>query len=214
MSAGYSFRPRAWTLVLAAAGCAAGVALGQWQAGRADEKRAAAAALEQRRVTVSGAFRAELTVLLDNKLRHQRAGYEVITPLRILEHGGAEHVLVNRGWIAAGATRETLPAVRTPAGEVRIEGLQLERLPRVLVVEKSTGKLRQSVDVTAFAAETGLKLQPRVIEQHSALDDGLLREWPRAEMGAEKHDSYALQWYSLAGLAAALGIVFSFRRVA
>ena len=191
------------------------MALGQWQAGRAGEKRAAAAALEQRRVAVSGTFRAEHTVLLDNKLRHQRAGYEVITPLHIVKNGGAEHVLVNRGWIAAGATRDALPAVRTPAGEVRIEGVQLERFPRMLSLEKSSsGKVRQSIDIEQFAAQTGLRLQPRIIEQHSALDDGLLREWPRAERGAEKHDSYALQWYSLAGLAAALGIVFSFRRVA
>jgi cytochrome oxidase assembly protein ShyY1 len=30
----------------------------------------------------------------------------------------------------------------------------------------------------------------------------------------EKHDSYSLQWYSLAVLAAALGVIFCFRRVA
>ena len=211
MSAGYSFRPRLWTLALAAAACAAGIALGQWQTGRAEEKRAAAAQLEKRRVAVSGTFRPELTVLLDNKLRQHRAGYEVITPLRT----GAEHVLVNRGWIAAGATRDALPAVRTPAGVVRIEGVALERFPRLLVIEKSSsGKVRQSIDIGEFSAQTGLRLQPRLIEQHSALDDGLLREWPRPDAGVEKHESYALQWYSLAGLAAALGIVFSFRRVA
>jgi surfeit locus 1 family protein len=39
-----------------------------------------------------------------------------------------------------------------------------------------------------------------------------LREWPRPDAGIEKHESYALQWYSLAALALILGVVFSFRK--
>ena len=210
MPAGYSFRPRLWALALGAAACAAGVALGNWQSGRADAKRAAAAKSE--RVVVRGEFLAERTVLLDNKLRHGRAGYEVITPLRL---NASTHVLVNRGWIEAGPSRETLPAVRTPSKEVAIEGIALRRLPRALQAGSAPrGKLRQNLDIQDYAAETGLALEPRVIEQHSAADDGLLREWPRPDAGIEKHASYALQWYSLAGLALALAIVLSFRRVA
>jgi len=210
MPAGYSFRPRLWALALGAAACAAGVALGNWQSGRADAKRAAAAKSE--RVVVRGEFLAERTVLLDNKLRHGRAGYEVITPLRL---NAATYVLVNRGWIEAGPSREALPAVRTPSKEVAIEGIALRRLPRALQAGSAPrGKLRQNLDIQDYAAETGLELEPRVIEQHSAADDGLLREWPRPDAGIEKHASYALQWYSLAGLALALAIVLSFRRVA
>lgn len=207
MPAGYSFRPRVWTLLLAAAACAAGIALGNWQAGRAAEKRAAAAQLEQKRVSLRGVFRPELTVLLDHKLRDRRVGYEVVTPLRL----DGEHVLVNRGWIEAGRTREAVPAVNTPSGEVRIEGVALERFPRILTLE-SKGKVRQSLDIEAFAKETGLRLQPRVIEQHSPADDGLLREWPRPDAGAEKNAAYSFQWYSLAALAVVLALVLSFRK--
>lgn len=210
MSAGYSFRPRLWALALGAAACAAGIALGNWQSGRADAKRAAAAKTE--RVVVRGEFLGGQTVLLDNKLRHGRAGYEVITPLRL---NAATHVLVNRGWIEAGPSREALPVVRTPSKEVTVEGIALARLPRAMEAGTAArGKLRQNLDIQDYAAETGLALEPRVIEQHSAADDGLLREWPRPDAGVEKHASYALQWYSLAGLALALAIVLSFRRVA
>ena len=207
MLAGYSFRPRVWALALAAAACAAGVALGNWQAGRAQEKRAAAAELEQKRVSLRGVFRPEHTVLLDNKIRDRRLGYEVVTPLRL----DGEHVLVNRGWIEAGRSRDALPAVRTPPGEVRIEGVALERFPRVLALE-SKGKVRQSLDIEAFARETGLRLQPRLIEQHSSADDGLLRDWPRPDAGAEKNAAYSFQWYSLAALAVVIALVLSFRR--
>src|SRR5512134_1118713 len=127
MPAGYSFRPRLWALALAAAACAAGIALGNWQAGRADEKRALGAHLE--RVAVEGELVPEFTLYLDNKTRRGVPGYEIVTPLKL--RGSASHVLVNRGWVRAGATRDALPEVPTPAGEVRIEGLALERLPRV-----------------------------------------------------------------------------------
>jgi cytochrome oxidase assembly protein ShyY1 len=124
------------------------------------------------------------------------------------------HVLVNRGWIEAGRTRDILPQVATPKGELRVEGLALERLPRVLSLGVSAReKLRQSLDIGEFAAETGLALQPIVIEQHSPAPDGLARDWPRPDAGIEKHDSYALQWYSLAALAVILAVVLSFRRI-
>jgi cytochrome oxidase assembly protein ShyY1 len=51
-----------------------------------------------------------------------------------------------------------------------------------------------------------------VIEQHSDLPDGLARDWPPHDLGIEKHQGYALQWYSLAALAVVLLIVLSFRR--
>jgi surfeit locus 1 family protein len=231
MASGYSFRPRLWAVALAAAACAAGIGLGNWQARRADEKRALGAELAQamgtppvelssrsvnpqslvlRRVAAGGRFIDEHTVFLDNKLRRGRPGYEVITPLRL----NGTHVLVNRGWVAAGRTREALPKVPVPAGATKVEGLALAQLPHALAAgPPPAGRVRQNIDVDAFASETGLRLLPIVIQQDSPADDGLLREWPRPDAGAEKHASYALQWYSLAVLAVVLLIVLSVRRV-
>jgi surfeit locus 1 family protein len=204
MPAGYSFRPRAWPLALALAACAAGIALGNWQSRRAADKRALGARLEQ--VSVRGEFVAGRTVLLDNKTRHGRVGYEVVTPLKLKD---SMHVLVNRGWIE----RERISELRTPAGEVRVDGIALEHLPRALELEKNTsGKIRQNLDIAEFAGETGLALQPIVIEQHAGPADGLLREWPRPDAGAGKNAAYALQWYSLAVLAVVLAVVLSFRK--
>jgi surfeit locus 1 family protein len=217
--------------VATAVACAAGIALGNWQAGRAAEKRALGAQLEQamrataieipsesvepgslvmQHVSANGRFVDEHTVYLDNKLRRGRPGYEVVTPLRL----DGMHVLVNRGWVEAGSSRDVLPRVPAPAGEQRIEGLARERVPRVLEPGASApGRVRQSIDLKAFEQETGLRLQPIVIEQHSPAADGLLREWPRPDAGIEKHEAYALQWYSLAGLAVVLFVVLSLRRV-
>jgi surfeit locus 1 family protein len=210
MPAGYSFRPRAWAAALTALACAAFVALGNWQAGRAQEKRALGPA---QKIIVTGEFLPQHTVLLDNKLRHGRAGYEVVTPLRIAN--SKESLLVDRGWVAASPRREQLPQVRTPAGEVRIEGVALPRLPRALSIGRpAQGSVRQNLDVEQFAVETGLALRPIVMQQHAGPEDGLLREWPAPDAGIEKHESYSLQWYSFAVLALALFVALSFRRVA
>jgi surfeit locus 1 family protein len=208
MPRGYSFRPRLWALALAAAACAAGIALGNWQSRRADEKRALAEHLQ--RIVVAGEFLPERTVLLDNKLRGGRAGYEVVAPLRLAE---GIHVLVNRGWVAAPPRREQLPQVVTPPGRLRIEGVVLSRLPRTLNLGgPAKGPVRQSVELNEFAAESGLTLQAFVIQQHSDTGDGLARDWPPPDAGIEKHQAYSFQWYSLAALALVLGVVFSFRR--
>lgn len=207
MAAGYAFRARWWAIAAAAAACAAGIALGNWQSRRADEKRQ-----PQARVSVAGEFVPRHTVYLDNRVRRGRVGYEVVTPLKLA--GSQSHVLVNRGWIAAASTRAELPEVLTPTGEVRIEGIALERVARVLELGKPpAGKLRQNLDIDKFAQETGLELERRVIEQHSAAPDGLARDWQPREAGAEKHAAYAFQWYALAALAVILAIVFSFRKI-
>src|SRR3954464_10872665 len=232
MLRGYSFRPRLWALVLAAMACAGFIALGNWQSRRADEKRAVALEIERatrgapielapgplepgplvhKRVAARGVFIAERTVFLANRPRQGRPGYEIVTPLRLLQ--SEWHVLVNRGWLAAapGALLE----VRTPRSERRIEGIALERLSHALEVGGADkGSVRQNLGIAEFAAETGLRFVPIVIEHHSPAEDGLEREWPRADLGTERNEAYALQWYAFAALALVLGVVLSFRRVA
>ena len=65
-----------------------------------------------------------------------------------------------------------------------------------------------------IAASSGLTLLPFVVEQTDPVipPDGLLREWPRPDLGVASHLSYMLQWYSLAALAATLWLVLNWRR--
>jgi surfeit locus 1 family protein len=203
------FRPPWWGVLLATIGCAAGVALGNWQSGRAGEKRALVTALVN--VTLHGALLSKYTVLLDNKVYRGRPGYHVVQPLRL---PGGTHVLVNRGWTGAGASREQLPEIRTPAGEITLTGVRLEHFTRAYepAAVNPEGKVWQNVAIEQFAAWSGLALEPWVIEQHSALDDGLVRDWPRPDLGIEKHEMYALQWFSLAALSVVLLLVLNFKR--
>jgi len=213
--AGLAFRPRWWAFLLAAVGCAAGIALGNWQSHRAEQRRAALAALKP--LAVRGELLPQYTVLLDFRLHHGRAGYQVLQPLRT---GPDRHVLVLRGWIAADPRRERLPDIVTPSGEQRIEGTARERLPQYLSAAAPPTDCRpgarpcvwQNATIEAFAAWSGLALERVLIEQSNDFPDGLVRDWERPEAGYRTNEMYALQWYSLAALAVALFLVLSVRR--
>jgi len=232
---GARFRVRPAWLAAAAVGCALFVALGNWQSRRAEEKveaqrridalaAAAPAGLPAtlvstseyagRRVTVRGEYAPKHTVFIDNRVHNGVAGYQVVTPFRI--DGADVHVLVNRGWVAAGPRRDRLPEIVVPKGLQTIEGLAVVPGGRTyeLAPDATPGPVRQHLDIERIGAETGLRLQPLVVQLTSDAKDGLVRAWERPDAGVNTHRAYALQWYALALLTAIVYVVLGFKRVA
>ena len=211
------------------------VSLGNWQMRRADEKAtlqsqrdaalAAApvrigaapfdmAALAGRRVALEGVFDTRGTIFLDNRTRSGVAGFHVLTPLRVAPASAgdpdARHVLVLRGWIARDlADRTRVPALQTPDGPVRVEGLAMSELAQPIVLGRGEAepapdaRIWQHLELDAYRRWSRLALQPVLVRQTSALDDGLARDWVEPGSGVDKHHGYAFQWYALA-LATAL----------
>jgi len=233
MSAGRRFRPGAAVTVATVVFCTLTVSLGVWQLRRATEKealqerldRAAAAppvtlparpvaadGIALRRVVARGEYADRYTILLDNRVHRGRAGFHVVSPLRIA--GGEIYVLVDRGWVAAGRTREDLPRVATPAGEQTIEGLAVVPSARVYELSADTvdGRVWQNLVLDRYRAWSKLELQPIVIQQTNDAGDGLVREWDRLDAGADRHRSYALQWFGFATLAVVLYVVLNLKR--
>jgi surfeit locus 1 family protein len=227
---GRVFRPGVASSVAAAAFIALTVSLGNWQTRRAEEKlelgrrfdEAAkgpvlsvhldASALERHRVSARGHFVARATLFLDNKVLQGVAGYHVLTPLKL--EGSGLHVIINRGWIAAG-DRSRLPAVPTLEDLRAVEGTAVVPSRRFveLAPEAADGPRRQNLVIAREEKRLGLKLQPFVIEQTSDAQDGLARVWERPDAGVERHRGYALQWYSFAFLTVVLYVVLNFKRV-
>jgi surfeit locus 1 family protein len=61
-------------------------------------------------------------------------------------------------------------------------------------------------------AETGLPLLAVWVQQTDAASEGLLRDWPPANLGVHKNYGYAFQWFGLGALIAVLYVWFQIVR--
>lgn len=238
-----------WLILAAALAAAALTArLGVWQLDRARQKielqsriegrtalaplpasalaHSAADAAEQqfRRITLRGRWLAEHTIYLDNRQMDGRVGFYVVTPL-LLAPGDA--VLVQRGWVPRNALdRSALPPVTTGAGEWQLSGRIAPPPSRLYELGSDPGgRIRQNLDLDAFAREAGVALRPLSLQQTEAArplamaaedsstpaspaDDGLLRQWPATTVDVGKHHGYAFQWFALSALITGLYVWF------
>ena len=162
--------------------------------------------LRYRRVTLRGSYDASKQILLDNRLHQEQAGYHVITPLRIA--GSNMHVLVNRGWLAAAADHHIQPLAEVPPGEVELSGIAIIPTQRFfnLAPQPTSGwePVWQNLDLERFRSAVPYPLQSVIVQLDPEAASGFVREWPRPDERAERHRSYALQWFGFA--ASSLGI--------
>ncbi|WP_422649331.1 SURF1-like protein [Cupriavidus sp. H18C1] len=126
-------------------------------------------------------------------------------------------VLVLRGWLPRDAQDRTrIAPFPTPEGTVTLQGVALADVPKVYQLggpDAQRGeRIRQNLDLDAFATELGTPLQPFVLQQRSDTGDGLARDWASADLGVERHYGYAFQWYGLAALTLVLLVALTWRR--
>src|SRR5512143_58729 len=117
------------------------VSLGFWQLRRAHEKAALQMAFQTavnaayapiasldptapearyRGVIVPGRYDADHQILLDNQIQDGQPGYQVFTPLRLT--GQTAAILVARGWVPLGPSRQQLPDLQVATGAVTVRG--------------------------------------------------------------------------------------------
>ena len=216
---------------------ALGIALGNWQARRAAEKTALQAtlaqrtqappltldaanqdpaAIEYRRVIVTGEFIPNWPVFLDNRPLEGRSGFVLLMPFRIA--GGNKHVLIARGWLPRDpGGHDRIPKFDTPAGTVTIEGRAVRRPARVMQLgtppRLAPGAIVQNAEVGEIARASGLDLQPFLLEQTGPAIPGeaLVRAWPAPGVDVDRHKGYAFQWYALASMAFLFFVITGFR---
>jgi surfeit locus 1 family protein len=240
------FRFRTIPFIAAVALTVLGIALGNWQTRRAGEKLALQARLQQRaaqppltltsmltpmpggqgvdpaaaefrRVALTGSYVPDWTVFLDNRSHGGRAGFIVVTPLRLA--GSDKVVLVERGWVAGNAgAHDRIPVVPAPPGERSVEGIAVLRAARAMELGQAPplrpNAFVQNLAPAAFARATGLDVLPVMIEQTNADagDAALVRDWPAPAVDVDRHRGYAFQWYALAAMASLFFVITGFRR--
>lgn len=206
--------------------------LGNWQLERAGEKKARQALFEARlaeaplrltgavpspepllyrRVQAAGEWIGDKQIFVDNQILAGRAGFHVLTPLRLAGSGDA--VLVNRGWVARTRDYPSPPPVEVPAGRVEVQGIATRPPARYLELSPRTvaGNVWQNLSIERFAAHSGLALLPVVILAETPAA-GLVAMTETPDAGIAKHQEYALTWFSLAATALALWLALNASR--
>ena len=173
---------------------------------------------EYRTVTASGSYDLDRQLLLDNRLHQGRAGYHVLTPLRLA--GRNATVLVNRGWVPVGTSRAVLPELPGPAAGVRLSAtIKLPPADVFLldtVEEPASGwpQVVQSIDIVALEDRLGYPLLPLVLQLDADDAHGFVRDWkPVYGIPPAKHRAYAMQWFTLALVLAMIYVGVNTRRV-
>lgn len=227
------FRPTLWSTVAAAAALAVLVGLGTWQVQRLHWKEGVIAYREARlamppvsvgeetadedlafrRARATGRFLHSREFLISNRVRGGRAGFDVVTPLRL---GPADIVLVNRGWIPLDRAdpdtrREGLVATKTAVtGILRKPGKTSPWVPD----NEPARNVWYYADPEAMASVAGLAgVRDTVLVADARPNPGGLPAGrkPKVEI-ANRHLEYALTWYGLALVLAVIYFVFHWRR--
>lgn len=229
----WRFKPGLWSSVLALIACSTFMAAGYWQLDRAEQRRErframnegmnaapislqlpteSVASIAWRKVMLRGRYDHAATVYIDNRVLDGKAGYHVITPLK--PEGSGRHVLINRGWVSAGRDRATLPQIPMPSGTVSIEGIVTEPPTRTFELGSvdPTSSVWPNLSLDRFREGRGLRVEPLVLLQTDDLEDRLIRRWMLPDSGAEKNQSYALQWFSFAAVTLVFYGIFAIKR--
>ena len=178
------------------------------------------AEVEFRPVRARGQFLPNEIVWLDNRPKPNQgsqsqahSGFYVLMPF-LLDGTASQVIWVNRGWAPRNSQdRLVLPSIFTPAGSLTIEGVAFSGPGRVLELgdqpnSKDRPRIQQNLDLAYEAKQLKYSQLGFVLRQNDPdRNDGLLRKWPPATVGVDRHYAYAFQWFALA--AAALAFWFT-----
>ena len=221
----FSWQPNAKLLFLVLLMMPLLISLGYWQLDRAQDKREILAEfkanqesqpvgfelldtsknLQYRQVQFVGELDASRRVLLDNRVRNGRPGYEIFEVLSLVEGDASRlKILVNRGWVQGSLDRNELPEIEPVIGKVQVRGslykvlrggLQLD--DGVRVVENWPGRVGwiSTERAEEIFANEFFSYQLRLdSDSVGALTTG----WPTVSVQPEKHTAYAVQWFVMA----------------
>lgn len=151
-------------------------------------------------VTIEGQYDAKHTFLLDNKILNGQVGYDVYSLLKMSD---GQSILVNRGFLPQGRTRQDLPPIETPDKLLNVKGL-LDNIPSRTIVladdvnqSKSWPVVLQYVDVEEIEEILGYPVFNMMLWLDKEENHGFARNLPALSLDSDKNKGYAFQWYAL-----------------
>jgi len=215
------------------------VSLGVWQINRAEQKAETQQALSEsltlpeleilrplntdannrfRHVRLEGQFDTKHQYLIDNHIHKGRPGFLVVTPFSYAN--GKAVVLVNRGWLPLGQTRQDLPNITITDTKRVIRGVLADlpgKLPSFGIASPVNGgswpRVVRDVEIERISLDLGYTMPPYLLQLDQADPAAYTQNWQAIASGPEKNQSYAIQWFSMALVILILFIGLNSRRL-
>ncbi len=171
-----------------------------------------------RHVRMNGYFDKDHQYLLDNRVEKGRPGFLVITPF--IYANGKAVVLVNRGWLPLGQTRDDLPDISVTDKQQLIHGILADlpgKLPSFGISKvESNGqwpRIIRDVEIDQINQELGYTMPPYLLQLAQQNEAAYAQNWRPVASGPEKNQSYAIQWFAMALVILILYIGLNSRRL-
>lgn len=234
--ASYHFNPGVFSTLATIVFIYTMMSLGFWQADRAEfkdtlqqkiieRKKLSPVAIselpdskENRRylpVKFIGEYDGQHSFLLDNITYNRHVGYHVLTPVKI---EGAKSILVDRGFVSQGETRDQLPEVAISGGKIEISGLlDLSHTRTLLLAENVQETSRwpvvlQYVDLAEISELLGYELYDMVLFLNQGETGSFDYDIPVLNLNAAKNSGYAFQWFAMSLALSIIYIVVNTKR--
>lgn len=205
------------------------VSLGFWQLDRAEFKNALQQKISARKnlapvvmaelpgpaesrryrpVKLTGNFDAQHSFLLDNITFKGHVGYYVLTPVKL---DNSRTILVSRGFVRQGKTRNQLPDISPPDGTIAISGILDFAPSRTLLLAENVQEtsrwpiVLQYVDLHEISGLLDDELYDMILW---LAPDGVASfdyDLPVLNLNSAKNEGYAFQWFAMS---LALAIIY------
>lgn len=217
----YHFNPGVFSTLITVAFLYTMISLAFWQMGRAEFKDTLQQKIIQRKnispVTIEelpassesrryhpvkfiGEYDVQHSFLLDNITFDGHVGYHVFTPVKV---NGAKTILVNRGFVSQGKTRDHLPEVDAPGGKIEISGLMDFSPSRTLLLAENVQEtsrwpvVLQYVDLNEISQLLSYELYDMVLWLNPDETGSFEYDLPVLNLNAAKNSGYAFQWFAM-----------------
>ena len=142
--------------------------------------------------SVTGHYLPEMTTLVRNRSLGGNPGFEVLVPFLSEDN---QVVIINRGWVATGATQDSPDFVPTPNSET------LTLIGRLMPTEPAlnrTAPLGQipSIDLPSMAVLSSARtyINAYLLLERESVQQPQAKLLPQPNYGEGNHLSYAIQW--------------------
>lgn len=167
-------------------------------------------------VKIIGEFDNQHSFLLDNITFNGDVGYHVFTPVKVND---AKTILVNRGFVSQGKTRDQLPEVDAPGGKIEISGMLDFSPSRTLLLAENVQEMSrwpvvlQYVDLTEISQLLGYELYDMVLWLNPDEAGSFEYDLPVLNLNAAKNNGYAFQWFAMSLALFIIYIVVNTKRI-